>query len=62
MLAHPDLLMMFAKQLLANHILVLGHDPDQSIHIFRMITHQLGQLLDLLLQLFKPPGHVPLWI
>lgn len=54
--------MMFAKQLLANHILVLGHDPDQSIHIFRMITHQLGQLLDLLLQLFKPPGHVPLWI
>lgn len=41
--------MMFSKQLPANHILVLSHNPNQSIHIFRMVTHQFRQLLDLLL-------------
>jgi hypothetical protein len=59
MFPYPNLLVMFAKQLLANHILVLSHDPNQSIHIFRMITHQFRQLLDLFFQLFQPQGHVP---
>lgn len=49
MFPYPDLLVMFAKQLLTHHILILGHDPDQSIHILRMVTHQFRQLLDLLL-------------
>lgn len=54
--------MMFSEQLLAHHILIFSHNPNQPIHVFRMITYQFRQLLDLLLQLFQSPGHVLQWV
>jgi len=62
MLPHAHLLMVFAKQLLTDQILIFGNNPNQPIHIFGMVSNQFGQLLNLLLELFQAPGHVACWI
>jgi hypothetical protein len=61
-LPHSNFFMMLPKQLPADHILVLGDNANQPIHIFSMVSYQFGQLLYLLLQLFKAPSHVAQWV
>jgi hypothetical protein len=58
MLSDSDFFMMFAEQLSANHIPILGDDSDQPVHILRMLSNQLGQFLQLPLQPLHTPRHI----
>jgi hypothetical protein len=42
MFADPDLSLMLAQELSPNGVAIFGHDPHQSIDIFRMFSDQFG--------------------
>jgi len=47
MFPHADLFVVFAQQLLADRIAVLGNDPHQAVDILRMIPNEFGKFLHL---------------
>ena len=51
-LPHSNLLVVFAKQLLADCVAVLGDDADEPVDVLGMVSNELRELLHLRFEMF----------